>query len=558
MKELEDEIILTPEQKVEQSYAKKKLYSLNNTDQEKSYCGTKYNADDLKKHTSVLTLGRTGGYSVVFLNLLNKKDEKSGEPLYTVDQLLDPTQLLKEKQETFDKIATTSNSIEKPKSDDPKNKKCVDLASTIYEGLKASNKIINELAEQLDVEDDSFIFSDTFTKMIAVSAIAHDAWQELCREFKSVKNVLVRKDHPELKDDQQCYDHLVGLANSMSSLGDQLSFVQSWHQDLKDGKDNAYSITMFVQNGLMLNMVRDTVRDWKKTAPDKKFTDYLVENDVAYKIMMTGSGSADALFSFTDAIYSKSHNKALIAELDHKICDGSLFKNVEITPATRTNPVPQFKYLPSLNNKMKFVVPNGKKKVEKKQEEKKVKSSGAEKKIKAPAEKNVDKSVKKKSKYRPIINGRGEKCDVEEVERFVRALKQEAGEIRGFFNDSPEYMEFYAAIDVVADAVKNIKKSAGKELADPDKPYKDYKKAVDYLKECAGAYEEYKLSEKTEDKNDISEKKMVNSDDIAKLKLVRTVKNRIRYFNLDAPEKKVTRNVTHKKAVEHKIDGPKP
>ncbi len=62
-----------------------------------TFKGEKYKNVNLGKVKNVLSMDRTGGYTVAMLLLLNEKDE-DGNPKYSVDDLFDNSKYKKEKQ----------------------------------------------------------------------------------------------------------------------------------------------------------------------------------------------------------------------------------------------------------------------------------------------------------------------------------------------------------------------------------------------------------------------------------------------------------------------------
>lgn len=130
---------------------------------------------------------------------------------------------------------------------------------------------------------------------------------------------------------------------------------------------------------------------------------------------------------------------------------------------------------------------------------------------------------------RPVIN--------KETVDYLRDLKTTAINARGIMHDSYQYLSFCAAIDNVTDVTVSILDSHKKgRIVDENVEYERYKKAVQNLKICAKDYEDYKLSDHTEDPQAEPNKKKLNSDDRTKLKIVRTVlNNHNRYFNTGEP-----------------------
>ena len=103
--------------------------------------------------------------------------------------------------------------------------------------------------------------------------------------------------------------------------------------------------------------------------------------------------------------------------------------------------------------------------------------------------------------------------------------------------DSTEYTAFYAAVNnVIGIAEYMNSKRKSNEIYDEKRAYRQYVKAVNELKERAKDYEAYKLSYRTENPKGEPGKKEVNSDDKAKLKVVRSVAKE-KVFNVAFPRK---------------------
>lgn len=131
-------------------------------------------------------------------------------------------------------------------------------------------------------------------------------------------------------------------------------------------------------------------------------------------------------------------------------------------------------------------------------------------------------------KGRPVIN--------EETERYLSALKAQATSARGLIRDSDEYLGFLASIDKVTEVTRSINQSRKNNMIlDEDIAYKRYAEAVHEMQTRAKDYEDYKLSDHTENSKADTKMKKLNSTDKEKLNIVRSVMHNNRHFNIGEP-----------------------
>ena len=110
-----------------------------------------------------------------------------------------------------------------------------------------------------------------------------------------------------------------------------------------------------------------------------------------------------------------------------------------------------------------------------------------------------------------------------ETLKYLMAVGELSQQVRGFFNDSPEYLNFQRTLRDLTSLTRQLLKDSKTGVVTDDVDYGIFRNKVLELKASASIYEAYKLSNKTELKNDKSGKKMVNSDDKNKLDIIRNV-----------------------------------
>ena len=518
MKEVEDANVVNDNMRPEvQTYFD--IYSMSPTHNNCFY-GDKHSRAELMNNSGSISVDRQGGMTITILSMLLEKE--NGKAKYTLDQLLDPNQLQKEKQDRFDEIVNRSR-----KTADDKEKTMAEsedgkwLVETLYNGMKRLNEIIDETAEKIDFTKDNFIYSKEFARVAGLSTIAFDAWQEINR-FEKMMHEAVLADRPELTTEESRRKHIDNMVNPLSTTYQYMQKSFDYHNQAENGDIN---VTSYICNALHVKYVEKIMRDWKNSGT--KLSQYMADNNIAHKMDRNRAVADSNMF---DMSLKFIEIPDIGAVADRRIQDGSLLKNVEYDDVTET-----FSNFPKLkDDNSDFIIE------EKRQivfpEEKREKNT--EKKTAKKTEKKAEKpTAKKKEKMSgPTIETRsGESIPVDEVIDYLQALKQTAGEARGLFHDSNEYTKFYMAIDDVMKAARNLKKSKNIINDDGDR-LKDYKEAVNRLKDCAETYEVYKMSDHTRDKSKEPDKKALNSDDKRKLKIMRGVLQNNRYFNVDTPK----------------------
>lgn len=105
--------------------------------------------------------------------------------------------------------------------------------------------------------------------------------------------------------------------------------------------------------------------------------------------------------------------------------------------------------------------------------------------------------------------------------KYLENLEELALQARGL-KDSQQYTDLLNSITSLKNCTKKILDNKKKGIIDDNaENYDDFEFYTNKMKDNARKYENYKLGQKSEHKNDPSGKKCVNSDDRAKLKLIR-------------------------------------
>ncbi|SEP83383.1 hypothetical protein SAMN02910369_00690 [Lachnospiraceae bacterium NE2001] len=515
-------------------YSKKvEKYSFSlNRELRQSFLGDKYTAEqirtDPKYSTLPISFDRTGGYSIAALHLLSMK--KNGKRVYSVEDVFNPNKFRKEKLEEFDEILDhTIKTDGARKSVDKNNEHAKWLVDTMYTSIKETVNLIDELAEKIDFNDENFDKSEEYFQINLLGNIIHDAWQEICT-FPDLMDEKLKKDYPNLRNKKQRYDAFQDIVGPISDIGAEMIVLNTEHNALVNKyEDPDMHLSRFVNAAIKQGPARDMFKEWHEKGNGKSLTQYFRDNQFGarYYVMNDAADKANG-----SIIESCSGTYEREKKIDSLYMNGTLYKNVTYTPGKKGK-AGVFNNVPTYDReKDQVVFPKVKldkmagKKTEKKTEAK-------------PEKKTVKNSSKKSSKKEEptIRTNYGEDIPVNEVIDYLQALKQTAGEARGFFNDSEQFMDFYMAIDDVMEAARDLKKNQNVNILNEDNDkLKDYKEAVNRLKDCAEAYEVYKMSDHTKDTTKEPDKKALNGDDKRKLKIMNGVLRNNRYFDVAPPK----------------------
>ncbi len=193
-----------------------KKMDLGLEENKKVFLGDKYTLKDTKENVPAgYTVWRTAGFSITIMAL-------AAEGKYTMEQLLDPNQIQKEKREMFDQVYTRM----KTKTDE--NQKWI--AKQIYEGQKVAFGMIDEYSKDIDFRDTSFVLDEKENKMEAMNKIVFDAWQEMSHCKNEIVE-LAQKDDPQIKGYDQIKDK---ISNRIGPLSNPTAIVSKSVKQITD------------------------------------------------------------------------------------------------------------------------------------------------------------------------------------------------------------------------------------------------------------------------------------------------------------------------------------
>ena len=169
-------------------------YSLNpgNAANRKSFMGDNFSEEDLANANTVFSVKRTAAHSVAIMAMLCEKGQIGGDR-YSINSILDPSKLQKEKQEMFKKV------MEKMTSGKEEDKDWI--AEKMVQGTEIANKKLNELLAPVNYKKSDYIYSENFTKASMLSGAMFDVWQEMDRMKDTVVKA-VNKPAEKINDEK--------------------------------------------------------------------------------------------------------------------------------------------------------------------------------------------------------------------------------------------------------------------------------------------------------------------------------------------------------------------
>jgi hypothetical protein len=111
----------------------------------------------------------------------------------------------------------------------------------------------------------------------------------------------------------------------------------------------------------------------------------------------------------------------------------------------------------------------------------------------------------------------------DETIRQLKDLQKKAKKASGTFKDSKQYKDFRASIDKSLTLAQKILANELNPDFDMKKAEAEYASSIRGMRKAAKSYKDYKLKDKTADKEAEPGKKKLNSDDKKKLDLIESV-----------------------------------
>ncbi|MBR1508790.1 MAG: hypothetical protein IJ619_12400 [Eubacterium sp.] len=328
----------------------------SDSDWVKSFFGNKYNKSNIQseyKGHDNLSLDRTAGASIASLALLMEKDSY-GNPKYTLEQILNPKKFVDEKQDMFDKIIKlTGDSSEESRTA---------LGKLIYDGLKNGSMIMDQMTDELDMDDPTVELSDKFQMLSKISAIMHDAWQELAGNKKwLIDNT--SKDRPECTDEKSAHEYTknkfcgpfaLWTSEATKYINESVNYYKG-----KDSQDGKVLIAAF-----NLQNMKNTFKKCKKSG--KSASDYYLDDKTGTKVISITShfGMRDDVQGWFSELQM---NPKLSQNLYKQANSGELFKYTSVTAVPQKNSegyLIEYSNMPTLNlgkNKFDIKVPKSSK-----------------------------------------------------------------------------------------------------------------------------------------------------------------------------------------------------
>ena len=288
----------------------------------KGVYGKKYikaNFEDLRsKSIENFSLQRSVGLSITVLAMLLEKDEITGDYKYTFEQIMDPEQLLDEKQRLFDKIITATTSA----GDD--NRKY--LKELFVNGMKRGAEIMDKMVSELDFEDEHYELSEKFHQLTGLSNFMFDAWQEIDRDNFDI-TPMIQEDNPEAKSYQEVINLIKNKYVGPYSLwNSKCKELVAQHINVLEGKrvnHNNYLIA-----GFSIHAMKNDMDDWRMKGNGMPPSEYFGKNKTH---TITSDVSQDFSLTYvTEWAGYMDYYSDQEKEFDELISTGKLFKNSNV------------------------------------------------------------------------------------------------------------------------------------------------------------------------------------------------------------------------------------
>ncbi len=183
-----------------------------------------YKDKDINLTGKRFTAGRYGAHSISMLALAAELE--NGKPKYTIDQIMDPKLLIKEKSAIFDEVMhhMTMNNEEGKKW----------IAEKMYYGYKNLKPMMDEYSARINYSDPKSFKTAEFRKINKLALHLFDAWQDMSVVKKQIFEV-AKADNAPYKNYDEYSDSIASikgpLGNYGSSLKAQYEFGKEWRTD---------------------------------------------------------------------------------------------------------------------------------------------------------------------------------------------------------------------------------------------------------------------------------------------------------------------------------------
>lgn len=151
--------------------------------------GEKYKNVVMKTPPAGYSMDRDAGVSIAVYAL-------AATGKYTIEQIMDPTQIREEKAAMYDEVVKRTNEAAEGGKSDPNNDW---IAEQIYNGRNAVRRMVNEEYKHIDYSDPNILSNNMFCHLANIQHIDFDCWQEASHCKDSIVK-LAQKDDPKITD----------------------------------------------------------------------------------------------------------------------------------------------------------------------------------------------------------------------------------------------------------------------------------------------------------------------------------------------------------------------
>ncbi|MBR6221868.1 MAG: hypothetical protein IKQ71_00370 [Lachnospiraceae bacterium] len=263
-----------------------------------------------KPDLSAYSTDRTATHSIALMKLAAEVDS-NGKPKYTIDQLMNPYELKKEKSAAYDETAKwiLDYSYEGDRW----------IATNMYKGLKNLKTQIDDYAKKIDFTSDGYMDTPEYRKLQQLTFQIFDIEQEMAHCQSEIMDI-AGAEHPELKNFNQLKDVISPLKGPLASEGGYFKTIKLQGDALYrnfEEKDQMQFINAVLSEGIIKKIMADAQ---KNNIPYTKIFG-TVDQDKSFNIML----------AYIGVEHMDLYDPDLIKYAGTKLLDGSICKDIKVT-----------------------------------------------------------------------------------------------------------------------------------------------------------------------------------------------------------------------------------
>ncbi len=274
------------------------------------------------------SISRTAVSTIAILAMALEQVENRDK--YTIEQLMDTDQLKNEKEqkikEIFELMVRVGNKENDPNDAKEANK---ELARYLYYGSKKLTEKCDELANQINFDDEYFDCTKEFAIMTAIGGLQYDGWQE----FKHCSEEVIEIHRQETgmrpeefysydlfsEDFLRTLNPASGNYTTMPHYAKAVNFLEG-----KGGREMSVNL---IKSVTTMNVTRQVFKDWNKENKKKPipFSQWSLKNNANAKTVLT---FADITGPASDMV--SDYELEELSPIKDQVIDGTLLSDISI------------------------------------------------------------------------------------------------------------------------------------------------------------------------------------------------------------------------------------